>query len=101
MKIRPLNDFVLIEFDKIGDTTPGGIIIPGTVDQDRPQVATVRQIHAPYAEPAPAGTTFIKACPVNVGDKIMVGKYAGTDFKIENKKFVFVKDDELLGVIED
>jgi len=105
MKIRPLNDNVLIEFDSAPDKTPGGLYVPDTAQKDRPHLATVRQIHAPIFTLTPndpgGSTGSIKSCPVQIGDKVLVGKYSGTDFSIEGKKFVFVKDDELLGVIED
>jgi chaperonin GroES len=95
IKIRPLGDRVLVERLEADKTTPGGIVIPGSA-KEKPQEGIVR------AKGRGGRDKEGKVVPIdiNVGDKIIFGKYSGNEIKIEGKEYVVVREDEIIGVIE-
>lgn len=95
MKIRPLNDRVLVVRVDEEQKTAGGIIIPDTA-KEKPQEG---QIIA--AGPGKIGDDG-KRTPLNVkeGEKILFSKYAGTEIKIDGIEHIFMKEDDILGVLE-
>mgnify|MGYP001557690454 FL=1 len=95
MKIRPLNDRVLVTRVEEEQKTAGGIIIPDTA-KEKPQEGKVIA-----TGPGKIGDDG-KRTPLNVkkGDKILFSKYAGTDIKIDGVEHVFMKEDDILGVLE-
>ena len=95
MKIRPLNDRVLVERVEEEQKTAGGIIIPDTA-KEKPQEGKVIA-----TGPGKIGDDG-KRTPLNVkkGDKILFSKYAGTDIKIDGVEHIFMKEDDILGVLE-
>ena len=94
MKIRPLNDRVLVVRVEEEQKTAGGIIIPDTA-KEKPQEGKVIA-----AGPGKMGDDG-KRTPLNVkkGDKILFSKYAGTEIKIDGVEHIFMKEDDILGVI--
>jgi chaperonin GroES len=95
MKIRPLNDRVLVTRVEEEQKTAGGIIIPDTA-KEKPQEGKVIA-----TGPGKIGDDG-KRTPLNVkkGDKILFSKYAGTDIKIDGVEHIFMKEDDILGVLE-
>ena len=95
MKIRPLNDRVLVVRVEEEQKTAGGIIIPDTA-KEKPQEGKIIA-----AGPGKTGDNG-KRTPLNVkkGDKILFSKYAGTEIKIDGVEHIFMKEDDILGVIE-
>ena len=95
MKIRPLNDRVLVERVEEEQKTAGGIIIPDTA-KEKPQEGKIIA-----AGPGKLGDDG-KRTPLNVkkGDKILFSKYAGTEIKIDGIEHIFMKEDDILGVLE-
>ena len=95
MKIRPLNDRVLVTRVEEEQKTAGGIIIPDTA-KEKPQEGKVIA-----TGPGKIGDDG-KRTPLNVkkGDKILFSKYAGTDIKIDGVEQIFMKEDDILGVLE-
>ena len=96
MKIRPLHDRVLVKRLEPGDkTSAGGIIIPDTA-KEKPQEGEV--IAVGPGKMLEDG----KVQPMNVkaGDKILFGKYAGTDVKIDEEDYIIMREDDILGVLE-
>jgi chaperonin GroES len=95
MKIRPLNDRVLVERVEEEQKTAGGIIIPDTA-KEKPQEGKIIA-----AGPGKMGDDG-KRTPLNVkkGDKILFSKYAGTEIKIDGIEHTFMKEDDILGVLE-
>jgi chaperonin GroES len=95
MKIRPLNDRVLVVRVEEEQKTAGGIIIPDTA-KEKPQEGKV--IAAGPGKMDEDG----KRTPLEVkkGDKILFSKYAGTDIKIDGVEHMFMKEDDILGVLE-
>ena len=95
MKIRPLNDRVLVVRVEEEQKTAGGIIIPDTA-KEKPQEGEIIA-----AGPGKMGDDG-KRTPLNVkkGDKILFSKYAGTEIKIDGVEHIFMKEDDILGVLE-
>ena len=95
MKIRPLNDKVLVVRVEEEQKTKGGIIIPDTA-KEKPQEGKI--IAAGPGKIDDNG----KRTPLNVkkGDKILFSKYAGTEIKIDGVEHIFMKEDDILGVLE-
>ena len=94
MNIRPLQDRILIKRLDEEEQQQGGIIIPDTA-KEKPQEAEVVAIGPGKlkddGERAPM--------EVSVGDKVLVGKYSGSDIKIDGEDYVILREDEVLGVI--
>ena len=95
MNIRPLHDRIIVERLEEETKTAGGIIIPDTA-KEKPQQGKV------IAVGKGKKTEDGKVLPldVKVGDKILFGKYAGTEIKIEGQEFLMMREDDILGVIE-
>ena len=95
MKIRPLNDRVLVVRVEEEQMTSGGIIIPDTA-KEKPQEGKIIA-----TGPGKIGDDG-KRTPLNVkkGDKILFSKYAGTEIKIDGVEHLFMKEDDILGVLE-
>ena len=95
MKIRPLQDRVIVQRIEEEEKTKGGIIIPDTA-KERPQEGKV--IAVGKGKVSDEG----KVMPLSVkaGDKILFGKYAGTEVKLEGKDYLIMREDDILGVVE-
>ena len=96
MKIRPLQDRVLIKRLEETTKTAGGIIIPDTA-KEKPSEGLVEAVG-----PGAVGTDG-KVIPmtVKVGDKVLFGKWSGSEVKVNGEERLLVKESEILGVIED
>jgi chaperonin GroES len=95
MKIRPLHDRVIVQRIEEEEKTKGGIIIPDTA-KEKPQEGKV--IAVGTGKILENGTKL--SLDVKVGDKILFGKYSGTEIKIEGDEFLMMREDDILGVIE-
>ena len=95
MKIRPLQDRILVKRLEETDTTKGGIIIPDTA-KEKPQEGEVVAIGK--GRVLEDGSQ--RALDLKVGDKILFGKYAGTDVKIDEEDYLIMREDDVLGVVE-
>lgn len=95
MTIRPLNDRVLLRRIEPEEVVKGGIIIPDTA-KEKPQEAEVMAVGPGRLDDSG------KRVPIEVkkGDRVLIGKYSGTDIKIGDDEYVIVREDEILGVIE-
>ncbi|MGH7843687.1 MAG: co-chaperone GroES [Candidatus Binatia bacterium] len=93
-KIRPLHDRVIVKRLEEEDKSKGGIIIPDTA-KEKPQEGRVVAVGSGKHEDG-------KVIPldVKVGDKILFGKYAGTEIKIGGEEHLILREDDVLGVIE-
>ena len=95
MSIRPLQDRILIKRLEEEEQVTGGIIIPDTA-KEKPQEAEVIAIG-----PGKVGDDGERLpMDVSVGDKILVGKYSGSDIKIDREDYVILREDEVLAIIE-
>ena len=95
MTVRPLHDRVLLRRLEEKEVVKGGIIIPDTA-KEKPQEAEVIAVGPGKLDDNG------KRMPVDVkkGDRILIGKYSGSEIKIGDDEFVIVREDEILGVIE-
>jgi len=95
MKIRPLHDRVIVKRMEEERTTPGGIVIPDAATE-KPIKGEV--IAAGNGKILENGDT--RALDVKVGDKVLFGKYAGTEVKVEGEELLVMKGDDIMAVIE-
>jgi chaperonin GroES len=95
MNVRPLHDRILIKRIEEKETVKGGIIIPDTA-KEKPQEGEV------VAVGNGKKTEEGKVIPLDVkkGDRILFGKYSGTEIKIDDQEYLIVREDEVLGVLE-
>jgi chaperonin GroES len=95
MKLRPLQDRILVQRVEEETTTKGGIIIPDTA-KEKPAEGKVVAVG-----PGKVGDDG-KKIPLEIkkGDRILFGKYAGTEVKIEGEEYLIMREDDVLGVIE-
>ena len=94
MKVRPLHDRLLVRRIEEKETAKGGIIIPDTA-KEKPQEGEV--IAVGNGKILDNGTKI--ALDVKVGDKILFGKYTGTDIKIDGEEVLILREDEVLAVL--
>ena len=95
MKIRPLYDRILVKRVEDKETRKGGIIIPDTA-KEKPMEATVQAVgDGKYDEGGKRIPLDVKA-----GDRILIGKYAGTEIKIDDTEHLILREDEVLAVVE-
>jgi len=95
MKIKPLHDRVLVLREDEEKKSAGGIIIPDTA-KEKPQRGKVVAVGSGKIDKDG------KRIPleVKVGDRILFGKYAGTEIKLNNVEHVFMREDDILSVLE-
>jgi chaperonin GroES len=94
MKVRPLNDRLLVRRIEEKETVKGGIIIPDTA-KEKPQQGEVVAVGS--GKVLDNGTKL--ALDVKAGDKILFGKYSGTDIKIDGEEVLILREDEVLAII--
>jgi chaperonin GroES len=90
MKIKPLEDRVVIKMVEAEETTASGIVLPGTA-KEKPQVAIVIEVGP--------GTDKVKM-EVKSGDKVLYSKYAGTEIKVDGKELIIIKQADILAIVE-
>ena len=95
MNIKPLNDRVVIKAVEAEETTKSGIILTSSA-QEKPQVAEIVAV-GPGAKNDDG-----KLIPmtVKVGDKVLTGKYSGTEVKVDGVEYTIVKQSDILAVVE-
>lgn len=95
MSLRPLHDRILVKRLEEGEQRSGGIIIPDSA-KEKPQQAEVKAVgNGKLLE------TGERVAPeVKPGDRILFGKYSGSEIKIENDEYLILREDEILGVVE-
>ena len=95
MKLRPLGDRILVKRIKEEEKTKGGIIIPDTA-KEKPQEGKV--VAVGKGKVAEDGKLI--APEVKAGDKILFGKYSGSEIKLEGDELIVLREDVILGIIE-
>ena len=94
-KIRPLSDRVVVKANEAESKTAGGILIPDSADKDKPIEGTVLAIGAgKYVDGK------LQPLQVKVGDKVLFGKYAGTNVKLATEEFLVMREEDIMGVVE-
>jgi chaperonin GroES len=95
-KIRPLSDRVVVEPREIETKTAGGIVIPDSADKDKPIQGTVIAIgNGKFVDGK------LQPLQVRVGEKVLFGKYAGTNVKLNDKEVLVMREEDIMGVVEE
>ncbi|MBW3670544.1 MAG: co-chaperone GroES [Acidobacteria bacterium] len=95
VNVRPLHDRILVKRVEAGEQVRGGIIIPDTA-KEKPQEAEVIAVgEGKYGEDGKRLKMDVKK-----GDKVLIGKYSGTDIKIDAGEYTILREDEVLAVVE-
>ena len=95
MKIRPLQDRVIVRRVKEEEKTKGGLYIPDTA-KEKPVEATV--IAVGNGKVLEDGT--VRKLDIKAGDRVLFGKYSGTEVKLDGEEHLILREDDILGVIE-
>ena len=95
MKIKPLHDRVIVKRVEEEETTKGGIIIPDTAKEKPAEGLIVAVGSGKISED---GTK--QALEVKKGDKVLFGKYSGTEIKINGEEHLIMREDEIIAIIE-
>ena len=95
MKLRPLYDRIVVTRNETGEQVRGGIIIPDTA-KEKPQQAKVIAVgEGKFAEDGKRMKLDVKK-----GDTVLIGKYSGTEIKIDDVEYTILREDEVLAVVE-
>ena len=95
MKIRPLHDRVIIKRMEEERTSPGGIVIPDTATEKPIKGEVLAVGNGKIQE-----NGDVRPLDVKVGDKVLFGKYSGTEVKVEGDELVVMREDDIMAVIE-
>ncbi len=95
MNIRPMHDRVLLERIEESETTAGGIVLPDTAKE--------KPIRGKVVAVGPGKRTDSGLLPLEVktGNKVLFGKYAGTEVKLDGQEFVIMREDDIMAIIEE
>ena len=96
MKLRPLQDRIIVKRIQEEEKTAGGIFIPDTA-KEKPQMGQIVSVGNGKK------TEDGKVIPVDLkaGDRVLFGKYSGTEVKMEGEELLIMREDDILGVIEE
>ncbi len=95
MSVRPLHDRVLVKRLEEEEQVRGGIIIPDAA-KEKPQEAEVVAVGPGKVQ----DNGERSALDVQVGDRVLIGKYSGSDIKVDDEDMVILREDEILAVVE-
>jgi chaperonin GroES len=90
-----MQDRIIVERVEEETKTAGGIIIPDTVSKEKPQEGKV--VAAGKGKMTPEGKVL--PLDVKVGDRVLFGKYAGSEIKVDGKEYLIMREDDILGVL--
>lgn len=95
MKIKPLHDRVIIRRIEETEQVRGGIIIPDSAKEKPQEGEVIAAGEGKYKEDGTRQTLDVRA-----GDRVLFGKYSGSEIKIDGEEYLIMREDEILGVIE-
>lgn len=95
MKVKPLHDRILVQRVEEEKTTKGGIIIPDTAKEKPAEGKVIAVGEGKIGEDGKRIPLEVKA-----GDRILFGKYSGTEIKISGEEYLILREDDILGIIE-
>ena len=95
MTIRPLHDRVLVRRLEEDKKTPGGIVIPDTAAEKPMQGEVVAVGNGKLLD-----NGELRALDVKAGDKILFGKYSGTEVKVNGEELIVMREDDIMGIVE-
>ena len=94
LKIRPLHDRVIIKRLEEERTSPGGIVIPDSATE-KPIKGEIVAV----GEGKPLDNGSVRALKVKTGDKVLFGKYSGTEVKVDGTEYLVVREDDIFAVL--
>jgi len=95
MKIRPLHDRVIIRRMEEERTTAGGIVIPDSATEKPSQGEVIAVGNGKILD-----NGEVRALDVKVGDKVLFGKYAGNEVKVDDEELLVMREEDIMGVVE-
>jgi chaperonin GroES len=95
MKVRPLHDRVIVKRIEEEETTKGGIIIPDTAKEKPSEGKVIAVGNGKLLDNGKLQPLEVKA-----GDKVLFGKYAGTDIKVDGEEHLIMREDDIIAIIE-
>jgi chaperonin GroES len=95
MKIRPLHDRVVLKRMEEERTSPGGIVIPDSATEKPVKGEVIAVGNGKVSD-----TGSVRALDVKEGDKVLFGKYSGTEVKVEGEEVLVMREDDIMAVIE-
>jgi chaperonin GroES len=95
MKIRPLHDRVIVRRMEEERTSAGGIVIPDSATEKPIQGEVIAAGNGKISE-----SGDVRPLDVKVGDKVLFGKYAGTEVKVEGEELLVMREEDIMGVVE-
>ena len=95
MKMRPLHDRVIVKRTEEERTSPGGIVIPDAAAEKPIKGEVIAVGNGKILD-----NGDVRVLDVSVGDKILFGKYAGTEVKVEGEDLLVMKEDDIMAIIE-
>ncbi len=93
-KVKPLHDRIIVKRLDEEETTAGGIIIPDTA-KEKPQEGMVVAVGSGRREDGK-----VVALDVKEGDKVLFGKYSGTEIQLDGEEHLIMREDDILGIVE-
>jgi len=96
MKVRPLNDNVVVKPTKENEVTKAGIVLPDTIDKERPEKGEIIAI----GEGKLLDNGQRAQMSVKVGDKVMFKKYSPDEIKIDDQEYLILSQNDILAIIE-
>ena len=95
MKIRPLHDRVIVKRVEEERTSAGGIVLPDSATEKLSQGEVIAVGNGKLLD-----NGDLRALDVRVGDKILFGKYAGNEVKVEGEELIVMREEDIMGVLE-
>jgi len=96
MKIRPLHDRLIVRRQEEERTTASGIVIPESASAEKPDQGVIEAVgNGKLLEDG-----NVRKLDVNVGDKVLFGKYAGQAVTVDGDELLFMKEEDVMGIIE-
>ena len=96
MKIRPLHDRLIVRRQEEERTTSSGIVIPESASAEKPDQGVVEAV----GNGKLLDDGNVRKLDVNVGDKVLFGKYAGQAVKVDGDELLVMKEEDVMGIIE-
>lgn len=96
MNIRPLNDRVIVKRLEEERTSPGGIVIPDSAAEKPVRGEVVAAGNGKVLD-----NGQVRALGVKAGDKVLFGKYAGTEVKVDGQEILVMREDDIIAILED
>lgn len=94
MKLRPLHDRVVVKRVEEETKTAGGIVLPGSA-AEKPSEGEVLAV----GSGKPLDNGQVRALEVKVGDRVLFGKYSGTEVKVDGEQYIVMREEDIMGIL--